>query len=98
MVSFNGGDMFVRQSKYDRLEVKYYGVLRNYDSLLSQWNSLIAEINKKGGRDFLDSNLKSQFSKEDIDKLILLCHPDKHNGKRLAVDLTSKLLKLREEG
>lgn len=35
------------------------------------------------------------FSKQEIDVLIRLCHPDKHGGKQSAVEMTQKLLSLR---
>lgn len=36
-----------------------------------------------------------QFSKEDIKRLITLCHPDKHGGKEMAKEMTQKLIRLR---
>lgn len=35
------------------------------------------------------------LSTEDIKRLISLCHPDKHGGKPMAVEMTQKLLSLR---
>lgn len=35
--------------------------------------------------------------KDLIQKLIMLCHPDKHNGSKLAVEVTQKLLELRNK-
>lgn len=35
------------------------------------------------------------FSQEEIKRMIILCHPDKHNGKQMAVDITAKLVKMR---
>ena len=40
-------------------------------------------------------NTIGPFDKEEINELIHLCHPDKHNGKPLAQKLTQKLLRLR---
>ncbi len=36
-----------------------------------------------------------QFTKAEIRTLIQLCHPDKHDGKQSAVEITQKLIKLR---
>lgn len=72
-----------------------------YASLLDEFNKLVDVINKKGGKQFLDhgvlpQNLPDQFSQEEIRTLINLCHPDKHNGKESAVEITKKLLNLRK--
>lgn len=37
----------------------------------------------------------SQFTKEEIERLIRLCHPDKHGGNKAATEMTQKLLRLR---
>lgn len=36
-----------------------------------------------------------QFTLDEISSLVVLCHPDKHDGKASAVTMTQKLLKLR---
>ncbi len=38
----------------------------------------------------------SQLSEEDVHRLLQLCHPDKHNGSSLAVEMTQKLLTIKE--
>lgn len=38
----------------------------------------------------------SQFSQEQIDKLIRLCHPDKHYNSKNATEITQLLLSMRK--
>ena len=95
--------MFVRASKYHELQVefltkhrKYTTLLDKYNGLLDEWNDLINEINAKGGEAFLKGkNQPTQFTDEEIKKLLILCHPDKHNGKPLATEMTALLNKLK---
>lgn len=37
-----------------------------------------------------------QFNKEQVQTLIMLCHPDKHGGKESATRMTQVLIKLKE--
>jgi hypothetical protein len=39
----------------------------------------------------------SSIPKQLLPKLIMLCHPDKHNGSKMSVEVTQQLLKLRDE-
>lgn len=70
-----------------------------YESLLNEFNKLVDVINKKGGKQFLDHGViapPDQFTQDELRTLINLCHPDKHNGKETAVEMTQKLLALRK--
>lgn len=97
--------MFVLQSKYNhvlqrsvQLEVELLHTRTLYSNLVDNWNDLVERINKKGGEDFLNSNpplSQSQFTKDEIRQLLQLCHPDKHDGKELAVNMTKRLLQIR---
>lgn len=70
--------------------------INEYKHLHGMWEELVGEINEKGGRDFLDGKVgNNQLSNEDIKKLIILCHPDKHNGKRIANEMTALLNELK---
>lgn len=81
-----------------QLKEQLHSLTIKYDRLLNEWNSLVNLINSKGGSDFLNSTPnQQQFTKLEIDILIRLCHPDKHDGKRSAVEITQKLIKLRDE-
>jgi len=88
--------MFVLKSKYDALMRNAIETEIRFNQLLKQWNDLVSEINKKGGREFLDRNLEPPLENEDIKKLLVLCHPDKHNGKEIATEMTKKLLRMRK--
>lgn len=65
-----------------------------FDYISDKWNRLVRRINKKGGEDFLDS--EPLFNLDDVKRLLILCHPDKHNGKKSAEVMTVKLLKLKK--
>ena len=63
-------------------------------ALQAEWNSLVRKINAKGGEAFLEGKSK-QFNREEIDRLVRLCHPDKHGQSKAAVEMTQKLLSMR---
>ncbi len=86
--------------KYHTLYLKYLDLLLEHKELTNKWNELVSLINSKGGQDFLNgrkpsmsTQSQSQFTQEDIKKLINLCHPDKHGGKNMASEMTAKLIK-----
>lgn len=43
------------------------------------------------------TKVPAQFTKNDLQKLIMLCHPDKHGNSELANKATSKLIHLRNQ-
>lgn len=78
------------------LSSQLFYINSKYDKLLDQWNELVGKINAKGGDKFLNSiNEENRFSQDEIKKLIALCHPDKHQQKQSAVEMTQKLLAMR---
>ena len=88
--------LVVPKSKYDALAVKY-------SILFNKWDSLVDRINDLGGEDFLDTATSSDdlfkqnvFSQDELRKLIQLCHPDKHEGKQMAHEITSRLNSMRK--
>lgn len=101
--------MIVRQSTYDKavrqrteaesslfvLQLRYSALADRYSEIIAEWNALVKRINAKGGEQFLEGSSNNQFTEDDIKKLLQLCHPDKHDGKQIAVDMTQKLLQLR---
>lgn len=73
-----------------------------YTTLRQQMDDLVEIINDKGGADFLrhgvmPCEIPSPLSKDDIRRLLMLVHPDKHDGKSMAVEMTQKLLKIRRD-
>ena len=96
--------MFVRNAKYEEekrrrldAELDYLNLKVRYFSLVEKWDNLVRRINKKGGEEFLEkATLQPVLSKEDVNKLLSLCHPDKHDGKESAKVMTQKLLNLRK--
>lgn len=87
--------MFVSRKKYERLHREKMEIFTEFHALLHKWNTLVTEINAKGGQEFLNGYDKQELTDDEIKKLLSLCHPDKHDGKRLAEDMTKKLLSLR---
>ena len=73
---------------------------RNYSELLIKYNDLIDSINIKGSEEIINKAYIQpqgiQISQDDLKTLIQLCHPGKHNGKESAVEITKKLLLLRD--
>lgn len=94
--------MFILESKHKRIVAKLQGELLGTKiaiaGLTKEWNALVKRINSKGGEDFMqDATVQvktPQFDSDEIKRLLMLCHPDKHNGKEMAVTLTKKLLEL----
>lgn len=96
--------MFVRQSTYrDAVaSVVAWKVHANhweakYGSLLKEWNDLVGKVNAKGGLSALKPTTPvEQLSEDDCKRLLMLIHPDKHGGKQAAVEMTQKILAIRE--
>jgi hypothetical protein len=96
--------MFVKVSEYRAAVDFAKEAVKLYKDLLVDWNDLVDRLNARCGKHGVDKfvanavmpeDVPSQFTQAEIQKLILLCHPDKHDGKQMAVELTQKLLKLR---
>lgn len=90
--------MFVKQSTYNKALQEKIECRIAFELLKIKYENLIGKINAKGGEDFLDNGSlqpKINFNDEELKQMIKLYHPDKHNGKRLAVTITQKLNNLR---
>jgi hypothetical protein len=96
--------MFVRQSTHDRVvrdkifERSQKESYRDmYLTLVLKWNHLVDKVNQAGGEKALmnQQSNPTQFSQEDIRRLLQLCHPDKHDGKQSAVEMTQKLNRMK---
>lgn len=82
-----------------QMRVAYDRLLAEHQRLVEQWNELVQIINSKGGRAFLEGNGAQnhpKMTKEVVKKLIILCHPDKHDGKPIAQEVTQILLEIRK--
>jgi hypothetical protein len=88
--------MFVLAKAAREWELRYYAARLELEKLLKEWNELVSKINAKGGVAFLNGTEAKQLDDEDIKRLLMLCHPDKHDGKPMAVEMTQKLLALRK--
>lgn len=88
--------MFVSQRKYDGMVQRAIKAEARLYALQGRWNGLVERINVKGGEKFLESaTIQPQFTKDELTKLVLLCHPDKHGGKPMANEITKKLLAIK---
>lgn len=91
--------MFVSQRKYDDMVQRAIKAEASFYALKEQWNELVGRINAKGGAKFLRSATiqpVSQFTEAELTKLVLLCHPDKHEGKPMATEITQRLLAIKQ--
>jgi len=94
--------MFGTQSSYDNEVRRRIKAEIDHDYLLSIYNALVRRINRLGGEEFLENATLNksktiQFDKSDLNTLLNLCHPDKHNGKPSANNMTIKIIELRKE-
>lgn len=93
--------MFVRTSTYNRTvaELMEENTKQRMARLRAELmiTKLHMEINFLQGQLAHHVNGGSNtFSDEDIKRLLMLCHPDKHGGKEMARQMTTKLLTLRK--
>lgn len=86
--------MFCLSSTYATLEEKYKKLEDKFRDLQFEWNYIVNKINKKGGEKFLDDGII--LSKDTIESLIILCHPDKHNNSDRSKEIIKKLLEIRK--
>jgi len=92
--------MFVTRSRFKEAEARaeyaegrLRAQIQKYNRLVDEWNSLAHRFNA------LKASSKKQsgpFNVEDIQRLIQLCHPDKHSGKSMATEMTAKLIRMKE--
>jgi hypothetical protein len=92
--------MFVTRSRFKKSEERaeyaegrLLAQIQKYNRLVDEWNALARRFNALKASTQKQS---SPFSAEDVQRLIQLCHPDKHGGKTLATEMTAKLIKMKE--
>lgn len=92
--------MFVTRAKYDEM------VRRKYlaDTTRDYWANRARRLEMENSMLRLRLSMQmdtgvrvvaQQFSPEEIDRLIRLCHPDKHGNSESATVMTQKLLDIR---
>ncbi len=93
--------MFVSKRKYEDL-LKISNRLAQNEATLHAELLLMNQVNSELLREKnqiihnLKNSKSSDMDQKLINRLIRFCHPDKHNGSKLANELTSELLKLRK--
>ena len=76
----------------------YYGLLdRKHDKLIGDYNRLVRKINAKGGSAFLNGDPAPQLTHKEVNQMLMLCHPDRHDGSDLSVTVTRKLITIKQE-
>lgn len=91
-------DMLDYKDKNKRLTEIAENYKKQRDSYKQDRRDAYDFIQNMGGVDSIVKQSRvqdAQFNKEEIDTLIRLCHPDKHNGKDSAKEITQKLLAMR---
>jgi len=95
--------MFVSKTKYNNAlsqAAKALGqavyLQEKYSALLRERNSIVDRINA-GEFSRTVAVRTTQFTDDEIQTLINLCHPDKHHGSTRANAMTVKLLELRKK-
>lgn len=81
---------------------RMFAAVNMFKELQAKWNDLVERVNKKGGEAFLNHGElygfvkpSQQFTDDELRSLLQLVHPDKHNGKQSAVNMTKKINQLR---
>lgn len=101
--------MFVRRSTYDKVvaelestKAELEACTKRYYDLCTRHTSLKYEIlSYKAYVDFCRQELDNATPPLDDDmikRMISLCHPDKHDGRKVAQEVTSYLNNLRRRG
>jgi hypothetical protein len=85
--------MFVSKSRYLALQQHLTHTIQGYAALAGKWSKLVDQINELGGERFLVYG--HLFTERELDVLVKLCHPDKHQGSKEANEMTSLLLEIR---
>lgn len=87
--------MFVRTSTYNQTVHEMH-----MEILKERGRALTAELRLMKALRELEIIKSKQhlngLSNDDIKRLLMLCHPDKHGGKEMARQMTTKLLTLRK--
>ena len=90
----------------DLIDARHKSVIKAYEGLVEKYNGHVDRFNANYHRinelnDIIraqaNGKVKSaQFTTDEINQLIRLCHPDKHHGSATANRITKKLLTMRE--
>jgi hypothetical protein len=72
--------------------------LARFNQLVRKWNHLVDQVNAAGGISALNrSTNQTVLTASDIKRMLQLCHPDRHRNSELSVQITQRLLALREQ-
>ncbi len=88
--------MFVSQKRYDRLKLEMDVTFELAIKYGRQRNAAEAKALKLEQALRKATSSQEQFSQDEIRSLLVLIHPDKHDGKESAKVLTQKLLRMRK--
>lgn len=95
--------MFIRKSKHEEIlkhitkdRDEWEATARYYFTLQIQLKNKIEELTDAIDQISGQPQVR-QFSAEEINQLIRLCHPDKHNNSKSSTEITQKLLQMRKD-
>jgi hypothetical protein len=80
------------KNAYKKEKIKSQSLQILFDYTVQRYNNLVNKINKAGGEQIFTQ----QFSKEELRTLLILCHPDKHNGSTTAHKISTKINSIRQ--
>lgn len=93
--------MFVTKGRYEAMCRERDMVIHTHNALLAKYNQLVQRINNLGGETFLQNaripkaQHDTRLTPDDINRMIRLCHPDRHGGSAASKEATQKLLAIR---
>lgn len=73
---------------------RYYSLMDTHQDLKDKYQDLNLSVSLAGGLDAIrrkNAISNSQFSESDLKKLRMLCHPDRHDGKPMAIEMLQKI-------
>lgn len=73
-----------------------YDLLRDANQVITQYRRRYELLRNENAK-LKMFNQNSEFAKKEVSILLSLCHPDKHDGKQIASDMTRRLLELKRK-
>lgn len=89
--------LFKNKEKENELIEKIEELEYAYQHVVKKYNGIVEFINSRGGESFLFSDQEKKLDDNQLKKILMLCHPDKHDGSKLSNEVTRLLISMREE-
>jgi regulator of replication initiation timing len=87
------------RARLGRFNREYARVVLDNASLRADNDNLRRQLHHESHRftALASSSTPSTFTADEVKTLIVLCHPDKHGGSKVANEITAKLIKMRKK-